>query len=159
MKSKLLILAILIPMLLSVTTSGVKAQDKLPPQLTYIDAQLDIFVPLLQDYQMDYFKRNGEYYQALGSHSIVPTGADVATDMSKHPTDQLTSLAPLWDATGLPAAIAWSFTINTAKTPDGPGYDLVVQTIIKDITWQCIYSFNPDEKSVLWEIVSTKPEE
>lgn len=152
MKTRIMIaIACLLPALLGAHPA--QAQAELPAQLKYIDVQLEIFVPLMQQYEQDYFKLNGQYYQALGTHDTVPTGADSASDLTKRPTDQLTSLAPLWDKTGLPSAIAWKFTINTAVTPEGPGYSLVVYTVVKNVTWSCLYSYIPGQKSIPWEIV------
>jgi hypothetical protein len=152
MKIKLLVLLPLLSMLFAASAT-VHAQDKLPPQLAYIDAQLEIFVPAVQNYQADYFKANKRYYQALGSHSTAPSDAQAASDLTSHPTDQLTSLAPLWDYTGLPASIAWSFTVNTEVTPDGPGFSIVIQTVIDKNTWQRVYDFTPGNKNIPWEIL------
>ncbi len=113
-----------------------RADVPLPTQLEYVDAQVDVFLPLLADYQADYLTANGAYYQALGSHSVIPSGADGADQLENHPTDQDATLAPLWNAAGLPTEIAWSFAINVCAAPAGQGYILIVTTAVNDETWQ-----------------------
>jgi hypothetical protein len=136
MKTKLLVTLFLACAVLLTAAAPARADEPLPTQLEYVDAQLDIFRPLLADYQASYLSENGEYYQALGSHSVIPSGADGADLLDNHPTDQDTTLAPLWDSTGLPTEIAWSFQINVCAGSEGQGYILVVSTVVEDATWQ-----------------------
>jgi hypothetical protein len=151
MKKFLLIVAVLLPVLFA--PCGTRAQEtELPEQLKYIDAQLKIFIPKLTAFQDDYFAVSKAYYQALGSHDKAPATAEVASDLKAKPSDQLMDLTPLWDYSGLPAALNWSFRVDVAVTPWGPGYTLVVQTTVKDTVWTRTVTTVPGEKSQGWMI-------
>lgn len=149
MKTYICIIAVLLAVLCTGAPCA-QAQEELPAQLKYIDAQLDVFIPLAEKYEGEYYQRNQQYYQALGSHEKAPATAEIATDLKAKPTDQLADLGGLWDASGLPASINWSFRIDVAVTPSGPGWQLVVQTTIKDVVWERIYTTIPGNKSTEW---------
>jgi hypothetical protein len=149
MKTRMLF-ALLLPVLLAISVTPAQAQDVTPLQLKYIDAQLEIFIPSLAEFQAKYFDTNKAYYQALGSHDKAPATADVATDLKAKPSDQLMDLGPLWDAAGLPASLNWAFRVDVAVTPWGPGYTLVVQTTVKDAVWQRTITTVPGGKSENW---------
>lgn len=150
--SVFLVLAVTLIAALAVTTAG--AQEPLPPQLEYIDAQLNIFLPKVAEFQASYFKEYGSYYQALGSHSTIPTGADGSDKLEDHPTDQDTTLAPLWELAGLPTEIAWSFTINAYVSPRGAGYTVTVCTVVatdeKSDTWCRVDDYGPEGQTTPW---------
>jgi len=151
MKTRIAIAIVLLAML-GMAAPAAHAQEALPEQLKYIDAQLEIFTPKLAAFQADYFHTNSEYYQALGTHDKAPATADVVSDLKAKPSDQLMDLGPLWDYAGLPASINWSFIVNVAVTPTGPGYTLVVQTTVKDVVWECTVTTIPGEKNRPWQI-------
>lgn len=151
MKTKLLALVLTCAVLLAAVVP-VTAEEPLPIQLEYIDAQLDIFQPLLADYQANYLQANGVYYQALGSHSVIPSGADGADLLDDHPTDQDTTLAPLWETTGLPTEIGWSFSIGTYAAPAGSGYVLTVCTAVEAVTWCRSVDNGPEGNTAPWHI-------
>jgi hypothetical protein len=144
MKKVFYVLAV---MLLTLTASvTAAAEEPLPVQLEYIDAQLTVFLPKLAEFQADYYATNGIYYQALESHSVVPAGAEVASDLESHPTYQDANLASLWDATGLPASINFSFRVNQYQGPSGDGYQVVITTIVDGQTWEKTIDTGPNDE-------------
>jgi hypothetical protein len=149
MKTRLVLFVALLAALLT-PAAPAQAQEELPAQLKYIDAQLDVFIPLTQKYEDEYYQRHQQYYQALGSHEKAPATAEIASDLKARPTDQLADLGGLWDASGLPASINWRFRVDVATTPSGPGWQLVVQTTVKDVVWERIYSTIPGNKGTEW---------
>jgi hypothetical protein len=114
-----------------------------PPQLDYINAELDVFIPRLDAFQAAYYSSNDQYFQALTSHSTVPSGVEPA-DITTHPTDQDAVLATLWDYTGLPVALNWSLRIDVYDGPDGAGYVLTVSTNVAGDTWITSVNHGPD---------------
>jgi len=106
-----------------------------PEQLAYTDAQVAVFLPLLDDFQVGYYATNGTYYQALLSHSTPPVGVEPPTDPNARPTDQAEALAALWSYAGLPAALNWSFSVSTYSGDSGPGYVLNLLTVVDGQTW------------------------
>lgn len=153
MKHKLLTVLAL-TLILALAVPAVGAEEPLPPQLEYIDAQLNIFLPKVAVFQQTYFKEYSNYYQSLGSHSTIPNGADGSDKLADHPTDQDTSLVPLWEETGLPTEIAWSFTINTYVSPKGAGYMVTICTSVatdeKSSNWCRVEGVGPEGGTTPW---------
>lgn len=147
------IVTVLVLALITALTIPAGAAEVLPPQLEYIDAQLDVFLPKLEKYQAMYLEKNKGYFQALGSHSLIPTGADGADKLKDHPTDQDTTLVPLWEETGLPTEIAWSFTLSVYDGPKGKGYILTVCTLIDADTWCRSDDFGPEGRTETWAVL------
>lgn len=151
----IVIVAVVVP---AVAAANVHDESAAPlPQLDYIDAQIDVFMPRLQQFQADYIAANGSYYQALESHSLAPVGSEAADNLDGHPTDQEASLAPLWDDTGLPYEINWSFSVGTYDGPGGSGYVLTVTAIIDGTAW--VRSINmgaESHRNADWHMVTEK---
>ena len=147
MKKIYLVLALTLMLALAIPAG---ATELLPPQLEYIDVQLMVFLPKVQSFQADYLAANGTYYQALGSHSVIPTGADGADRLEEHPTDQDATLAPLWEDTGLPTEIAWAFTITVYESPFGRGYLVTVCTDVEGVTWCLENDYGPGGGGYPW---------
>jgi hypothetical protein len=107
-----------------------------PAQLEYIDAQVNLMLPRLDDFQAEYYAVNGRYYQALQSHTTAPDVPTVPDAIDQSPTDQPEDLALFWDGFAeLPDQLGWSFRIDTYASPDGDGYVLTVETVIDYQTW------------------------
>lgn len=115
-----------------------------PAELQYYDAQIDVLLPRLAVFQANYYAVNGRYYQALTSHAAPPEVPEVPDMITEHPTDQPEDLALFWETFAeLPAALAWSFSIDTYSSPDGDGYVLNVDTVIDGDTWARSINFGP----------------
>lgn len=115
-----------------------------PAELQYYDAQIDLFLPRLDQFQYDYHVVNGRYYQALESHSAAPDVPVLPDRIYNSPTDQPESLALLWEVSDLPDVLAWSYRVDVYSGPEGDGYALVVTTVIDGVTWQRAVNFGPD---------------
>ena len=138
----LIILAFLAGNVIGITTTNVNAQDVLPgdggeypEQLKYYDAQIDVLLPYLDQFQQEYFVLYERYYQALISHSQVPETLTTPDKLTYHPTDQAENLAYLWDRSYLPAEIAWAFSIDVYSGPGGDGYVLNIEALVDQVTW------------------------
>ena len=117
--------------------------DHYPAVLKYVDAQLEVFVPYLIEYQDGYYLDNGFYFQALQSHHTPPDGVQPPDDPNSHPTDQAEALAALWSYSQLPASINWSLRVDTYNGPDGSGYVLTVETSIGIHVWSRSINYGP----------------
>lgn len=116
-----------------------------PAALAYYDAQINVLLPRLSAYQLQYFAANGRYYQALESHSTAPDVPLPPDGLSDSPTDQDENLAYFWQTfAGLPSELAWSFKIDTYSGPDGDGYVLTVSTDIDGQIWMRSINHGPD---------------
>jgi len=134
----------------SLPSATVRA-DNLPGEIEYIDAQLDVFVPHLAEYQDAYQVTNGSYMQALTSHSTPPEGVADPDGIYTHPTDQEAALYELWDSAALPSSINWSMRVDVYTGPNGSGYVLVVETNIKTHTWHREINYGPEPyRNVAW---------
>jgi hypothetical protein len=139
---------------LFVPVSGALAANDNPKVLEYIDAQVEVFAPMLETYQDDYFAANGTYFQALASHSSPPEGDANPDGLPSHPTDQAEALADLWDYAGLPASVNWSFRVDTYDGPDGPGYVLTVGCSHGNDHWQRSINYGPESyRTVDWFVL------
>lgn len=119
--------------------------DQYPAELQYYDAQIDVMLPRLADFQAQYFAVNARYYQALESHTTAPDVPTVPDGINQAPTDQPEDLALFWQTFAeLPEVLAWSFRIDTYSGPDGDGYVLTVSTVVDGITWQRAINHGPD---------------
>lgn len=138
-------LPILLVLALLALPGHAAAQVVQPAQLAYIDAQVEIFDQRLAAYQAEYVAANGQYYQALASHSVAPASLTAPDDLTAHPTDQEISLAAVWTDTGLPVELGWSFQISTYNGPSGMGYTVTVSTVIDGQTWQRTLNHGPED--------------
>ena len=130
---------------LAVTNVHASQVQHYPAQLEYIDAQVNVMLPRLDDFQAQYFTVNGRYYQALQSHTAAPDVPTIPDGIDQSPTDQPESLALFWDAFAeLPDQLAWSFRIDTYSGPDGDGYVLTIETLINGETWTRAVNYGPD---------------
>lgn len=119
--------------------------DQYPAELEYYDAQIDLMLPRLAQFQDQYHAVNGRYYQALESHTAAPEVPTVPDGIHNSPTDQPEDLALFWETFAeLPEVLAWSFRIDTYSGPDGDGYVLTVTTIVDGIEWQRAINHGPD---------------
>ena len=139
-----LLLAVLALLCIPAPTVAAQSQLDVPTQLEYIDAQVDVFVPFLQSFQVNYYAQNGRYFQALTSHNTPPEGVAPPDDLNSAPTDETVALAALWAYAALPAATNFSFSVDTYDGPDGPGYVLNVETMINDEVWTRSINFGPE---------------
>ncbi|MBI5950194.1 MAG: hypothetical protein HY865_00940 [Chloroflexi bacterium] len=115
-----------------------------PAELQYYDAQIDILIPRLENFQAQYHAVNGRYYQALQSHAAAPDVPTVPDGIDQSPTDQPEDLALFWEAFAeLPDVLAWAFSIDTYSGPDGDGYVLNITTIVNGETWNRCRNFGP----------------
>lgn len=130
-----------------------------PAELAYYDAQINLLLPRLDDFQYQYHTVNGRYYQALASHATAPDVPEVPDALSQSPTDQPETLAFFWhDIAELPEVLAWSFRIDTYSGPDGDGYVLTAETIVNSETWMRSVNYGPDTwRAADWYLVT--PEE
>lgn len=119
--------------------------DQYPAELQYYDAQIDLMLPRLADFQAQYYAVNARYYQALESHTAAPDVPTVPDAIHNSPTDQPEDLALFWQTFAeLPEVLAWSFRIDTYSGPDGDGYVLTVSTVVDGVTWQRTINHGPD---------------
>jgi hypothetical protein len=126
-----------------------------PPQLDYIDAQVQVFDARLQTFQADYVAQAGEYYQALQSHATAPAALAAPDDLTDHPTDQATALAALWTDTGLPVELGWAFSVSTYNGPSGMGYVLTISTVIDGTEYRRQINHGPEDwRAADWYAVS-----
>ena len=154
----LIIPAVLIMLLASLPTVA-QAQDKVPEELKYYDAQIEVMLPKLDSFEREYFDLNKRYYQALTSHSIVPEVPSVPDKLTASPTDQVETLAYFWTAKAfLPEQLAWAISIDTYDGPSGAGYVLNVKTMLYKETWIRSLNFGPEDyRTTNWYLI--KPEE
>jgi hypothetical protein len=108
-----------------VTAQGIAPAG--PPPLKYIDAQINVMMASLRQYQTWYLNNRGKYFQALTSHSVVPNGLGYADMLAQHPTDQTETLADFWNYAQLPEKVGYSFSVDIYDGPLGRGYVLVVK--------------------------------
>jgi hypothetical protein len=133
----------------------VQADEDLPGQLSYINADLDVFIPLLEDYQDSYYVTNDQYFQSLVSHNTPPSGVTAPDNLDSHPEDQDETLADLWEYASLPDEIAWSFRIDIYSGTGGDGYVLIVETMIDGDTWHREINFGPESyRNMDWFLVT-----
>lgn len=128
-----------------------------PPTLAYYDAQINVLLPRLAEFQGDYHNATGRYYQALRSHSEVPDVLSEPDHLSGKPTDQDEDLAYFWGRAhaALPAKIGWAFSINTYSGPDGDGYVLTANAEIDGETWTRSVNVGPEDwRSSDWTVVT-----
>lgn len=118
--------------------------EELPGQLAYIDADINVFVPYLEDYQDEYHSIHSHYFQSLASHNTPPSGATAPDNLESHPEDQTEALSELWDYANLPDEIAWSFRVDVYDGPNGDGYVLVVETTVDNNVWHRSINFGPE---------------
>jgi hypothetical protein len=142
---KLSILTTLLFLLAVTVAPAAAAQQDFPAALEYYDAQINVMLPRLANFQTQYHFVNGRYYQALTSHSTAPAVPTVPDEINASPTDQAEDLALFWEAfASLPAELAWGFRIDTYSGPDGDGYVLTVETMINDQVWMRSINYGPE---------------
>lgn len=151
----------LIPLLLMLAVTVLPATaaqaqaDQYPAELAYYDAQIDLLIPRLDDFQYQYYVTNGRYYQALESHASAPDVPVVPDGIDQSPTDQLEALAYFWtNVAELPEVLAWAFKVDTYNGPDGEGYVLTVSTVVNGNVWQRSINYGPDvSRNAAWYLV------
>jgi len=142
---KLLLLITLVTLFALPMSASAAQVNPYPSELAYIDAQVNIMLPRLEQYQAQYFQRNGQYYQALMSHSTAPDVPTPPDGLSSAPTDQDENLAYFWQVYAtLPSQLAWAFSIDTYCGPQGCGYVLNVETVVNGMTWMRAVNYGPD---------------
>jgi hypothetical protein len=144
---KLFVLTTLILMLMAsiVPTASAAQVQQYPAELAYYDAQINLMLPRLDDFQYAYFVENGRYYQALTSHATAPDVPTVPDGITSSPTDQPEDLAYFWqDVAQLPEQLAWAFRIDTYSGPEGDGYVIIIDTIINGEDWTRSINYGPD---------------
>jgi hypothetical protein len=150
--------ALVVPVTVAAVDLTDQQQADLPPQLDYVDAQLNVLLPRLVAYQDMYIAQYGGYYQELGSHSLAPTGADDADRLEEHPTDQLTTLERFWSYAGLPESTNFALEITTYEGPDGNGYVLNVSTTVLGVLWHRSINYGPETyREQAWYCVEPMP--
>ena len=157
--NKTVLLALLSVLALAVHPLTVSAQgDHYPDELAYYDAQINVLLPRLDEFQSQYYAVNGRYYQALTSHEKAPEVPTVPDKLDASPTDQPEALAYFWDkGASLPDQLAWSLRIDTYTAPLGSGYVLTIETIIDGETWQRSINRGPsseDWRAYDWTLIS-----
>lgn len=151
MKKFVVLLAV---MSMLMVAAPVHAQGEVPETLAYYDAQIDVLIPYLTSFQADYYQTYGHYFQALQSHSAIPSVPTPPDNLSGKPEDQEQDLAYFWNSAYLPDEIAWAFRINTYAGPDGDGYVLIVTTVVDSQTWTRSINTGPEEwRQVEWHQV------
>lgn len=154
MKKLSLLFVTVLVLLASAHTVSAAQTVQYPAELEYYDAQIDLMLPRLVDFQLQYFAVNGRYYQALDSHASAPDVPEVPSQINASPTDQLETLALFWDYAELPDVLAWSYRIDTYSGPDGDGYVLTVSTLIDGAEWKRAINFGPDDwRTADWYLV------
>lgn len=143
MKQMLIVLSLLVVMAL--VPAPVQAQGEVPPSLAYIDAQVDVMLPYLTSFQSDYYQTYSRYFQALQSHSTIPSVPTAPDNLSGRPEDQEQDLAYFWSVANLPDEIAWSFRIDTYSGSEGDGYVLICVTKVDGVNWYRSINFGPEE--------------
>jgi hypothetical protein len=152
MKTNVLLITLL-ALALCVTPVSAQASES-PAQLDYYDAQINVLMPRLAEYQTAYFTTNGKYYQALTSHTTAPDVPTPPDGLSDSPSDQDENLAFFWYDAALPQELAWAFRIDTYSGPDGDGYVLTVTTEIDGGTWTRSINHGPDTwRAADWYLV------
>ena len=152
MKLKLFVLLVLTTLLLSATPA--RAAVNVPPELAYIDAQVEVMAPFLQNFQSRYMQVNGRYYQALFSSSTAPDVPTVPSELHASPTDQPEALAYFWDYASLPTELAWRYSIDTYAGADGAGYVLNAETVIDGTVWRKSLNYGPEnDRAADWYIM------
>ena len=115
------------------------------------------FAPLWTNIQLNqnaFFVANGQYFQGLETHSIVPPfGTSTAPDRKdQKPTDRLFS----WnDFIGLPANMGYSLSIDYLITPNGNKYSANLYTDYNGVIWRKSY-FN-DGVIIDWQEIPDLP--
>ncbi len=143
---RIVVLFTLLVLMLPISPVHAQTRKQIPPTLEYYDAQIDVLLPHLADFQLSYHDAAGKYYQALQSHSQAPSVVTEPDQLSGKPTDQAEDLAYFWkDQAYLPAKLGWSFAINTYAGPDGDGYVLVVTGDIEGKIWSRSINVGPEE--------------
>jgi hypothetical protein len=154
MKKIFYLLPVLFVLLASLPTTA-QAQEKVPEELKYYDAQIEVMLPKLDGFEREYFELNKRYYQALTSHSIIPEVPMVPDKMTASPTDQVETLAYFWTAKAfLPEQLSWAISIDTYDGPVGAGYVLNVKTMLYKETWMRSVNVGPEDyRSSDWQLV------
>lgn len=160
MKQKFFLTLIALLVLFALAASPMQADAaqvvQYPAELQYYDAQIDLMLPRLAQFQAQYYGVNGRYYQALESHTAAPDVPTVPDAINNSPTDQPEDLALFWESFAeLPDVLAWSFRIDTYSGPDGDGYVVTVTTVVNGQPWQRVINYGPDTwRDADWYLVS-----
>jgi hypothetical protein len=157
--NKLLYLIPLLALIAALGVGNVQASQTVhyPAELEYYDAQIEIFMPRLDDFQYAYHTVNGRYFQALASHASAPDVPVVPDALTASPTDQPESLAYLWSSADLPPVLAWSFRVDTYSGPQGDGYVVTFETVINSETWKRSINYGPDAwRAAEWYLVTSE---
>ncbi len=72
MKKLFIFSTLILALVLSASPAFASQANEYPSELAYTDAQINVMLPRLEQYQAQYFYANGMYYQALTSHSVAP---------------------------------------------------------------------------------------
>jgi hypothetical protein len=163
MKNKIILTLLLVLALtvgIAATTMQASAAQVVayPSELAYYDAQIDLMLPRLAEFQAQYHTVNARYYQALESHTAAPDVPTLPDGIDNSPTDQPEDLALFWDVYAeLPEVLAWSFRIDTYSGPDGDGYVLTVSTLIEGAEWRRSINYGPDTwRNAEWYLVTNQ---
>lgn len=141
----ILILFVLLSVAVPTVPASAAQVQAYPAELAYYDAQIDLMIPHLDDFQYSYYVTNGRYYQALQSHTSAPDVPTVPDGINSSPTDQPEDLALFWDVyAALPDQLAWAFRIDTYSGPDGDGYVVTIETVIDGNLWTRSVNYGPD---------------
>jgi hypothetical protein len=144
---KRLAFALIVLSLIAARTTTVDAQGDIP-ELIEIDKAIDRILPKLLIFQQDYLTIRGKYFQALWSHSVAPAdGALIDPDLgASKPTDQAEPFDVLWqfakDGNG---RVAMRLRVDIYDGPDGLGYQVTFETVIKGITWSRIINVGRED--------------
>jgi hypothetical protein len=144
MKKTIVLSIVMLMLAVSIMPASAAQTPNYPSELSYIDAQINVMLPMLSQFQSVYYSVNGRYYQALDSHSSPPIVPVVPDGITASPTDQEESLVYLWNFASLPDTLAWSFSVSTYSGPDGDGYVLRVETVVNGETWTRAVNYGPD---------------
>ena len=149
---------LLVLLAVSVTPAAAAQVDQYPAELQYYDAQIDLMLPRLAQFQNLYYTVNGRYYQALESHTTAPDVPSLPDGLYTSPTDQPEDLALFWDSfASLPDVLAWSFRIDTYSGPNGDGYVVTLSTVVNDATWKRAVNVGPDTwRAADWYAVTSE---
>lgn len=121
-----------------------------------IDVDLGDLLSKLTGFEVDYFKTNGRFYQALDSHTTPP--ADGALDspdkLSAGPTDQTEKAAYLWQQLTLDAALPYSVRVDVYEGPGGWGYAVTVSATLNGEVWARTVNTGPEAyRESAWRLV------
>lgn len=121
-----------------------------------VDQALSEHLAKLLDFQTQFFKTYGRFYQALDSHSEPPAdGKLVPPDLlDTKPTNETEKSADLWQQLTLDPALPYSSRVDVYQGPEGWGYVLTVSATLNKETWERSINTGPERyREQGWHVV------